>query len=84
MVEPPQYFTVVDLDDWLIDVTRALKWQHIKEQWKDKIINKCCSEANIQKLEIQNVYYHLGIAIPLLQERHKRQLSAEDFLNTLY
>ncbi|QHG21213.1 effector-associated domain EAD1-containing protein [Nostoc sp. ATCC 53789] len=82
ILNPPRYFTIVDLDDWLINVTDALNWQHIKAQWQDKIIKECY-DNDITRLEIQSVYLHLQRVLPILQERHNRNLTPEAFINLL-
>ena len=83
ILNPPKCFTIVDLDGWLVEITKALNWQHIKERWQKKIIQECRDKDNYEGLNIQSVYLHLKRAIPLVQERHKRQLSPEDFLNEI-
>ena len=81
--KPPKFFKKVDLDEWLIRVTKALGWWEIKDQWENKIIQECCFEGNQSNLEIVSVYSHLKYVLPILQERHNRNLTAQEFINLI-
>ena len=84
MQKSPDFFKKVDLHCWLTGVTKALGWWEIKEEWENKIIQECCCEGNQpDRLEIINMYLHLNRSLAILQERHNRNLTAQEFIDLI-
>ncbi|MBW4502262.1 MAG: hypothetical protein KME57_22500 [Scytonema hyalinum WJT4-NPBG1] len=81
-LKPPQ-FTRADANDWVLNVTRPLKWtQNCQQKWKEMMINNCLEDHNDSQnrlLNIGYVYEHLNYTIDLL----KQKPSEEEFLKEL-
>lgn len=80
-LNPPR-FEQVHAFQWIRDITRALNWMHLNEEWLQKMIDRCLSdELSPDCLDVGLVYEHLDYTLSLLQR--DPPLSAAEFLEQL-
>jgi len=67
---------------WIRDITQALDWMHLSEEWMQKMVDRCfCGDVPGGCLDVGLVYEHLEYTLSLLQ--NNPSLSAEAFLDQL-
>ena len=80
-LHPPQ-FEKVHAFQWIRDITLALNWMQVTEEWMQKMVDRClCDEPQPGFLDVGLVYEHLDYTLSLLQRNPP--LSAEAFLEQL-
>ena len=79
-LHPPQ-FEKVHAFQWIRDITQALDWMHLNEEWMQKMIDRCLCDVQTGCLDVGLVYEHLDYTLSILQSNPS--LSAEAFLEQL-
>jgi hypothetical protein len=77
-LHPPQ-FKKAHAFKWIRDITQALSWEMVMEEWTEKMVDRCLDDG--QLLDVGLVYEHLDYTLSLIQRNPS--LSAADFLDQL-
>jgi hypothetical protein len=78
-LHPPQ-FEKTHVFQWIRDITQALSWELVMEEWTEKMVDRCLGDEP-QLLDVGLVYEHLDYTLSLLQRNPA--LTATDFLDQL-
>jgi len=75
-------FEQVHAFQWIRDITQALSWGEVTDEWMQKMVDRClCGDVQAGCLDVGLVYEHLEYTLSLLQ--NNPSLSAEAFLEQL-
>jgi len=74
-------FEQVHAFQWIRDITQALSWSEVMDEWMQKMVDRCLCDVQTGCLDVGLVYEHLDYTLSILQSNPS--LSATAFLEHL-